>query len=253
MNARYIIQKSHLSSTCRSNNTQQLISSPKRIVGRRASSSPLKIRATSWDPEGLFKGSAPAPGMIDRKLMQQRIGSDQQATEQVAAFIAAQKADIQAKREARVVPEDPHDLIEFFLDTEGPDMEFEVARCRPKLDKTFFGTLDKLVGVERFSTVPDEDRLAELETLRDYLTEATEAIDNATKAVIAAPERVKKLLGAKDKKAMLLEMAGAGEIDTALMDLLEQNIEGAKAAGQEAAAEFMTKVRQAAAKYYIKT
>jgi hypothetical protein len=45
-------------------------------------------------------------------------------------------------------------------------LQFEVARCRPQLTADFFKQLDTLVGQERFSPKPDEERLAELETLR---------------------------------------------------------------------------------------
>lgn len=51
---------------------------------------------------------------------------------------------------------------------------------------------------------------------------AVAAVDAAATSVAAAPARLKKLLEAKDKKACLLEMAGAGEIDQALIDLLDQ-------------------------------
>lgn len=64
-------------------------------------------------------------------------------------------------------------------------------------------------GLERFATVPDEDRLAELEGLREYLKAAVEAVDTAAASLAAPQERLKRLLEAKDKKAMLLEMAGA--------------------------------------------
>lgn len=58
-----------------------------------------------------------------------------------------------------------------------------------------------------------QDRLAELETLRDFLKEATTALDATTTSIITGPgERLKKLLGAQDKKAMLLEMAGASTV-----------------------------------------
>ena len=208
--------------------------------------------STSWDPEGLFQGSAPTPGLIDRKLMEQRVSSDQDSKVAMEQVFEAQRLEVAKRRDSRTPPEDAHDLVEYFLETEAMDMEYEVARCRPKLDKDFFAVLDKLVGIERLSTAPDEDRLIELETLRDFLTEATEAVDQATEQVSAAPERMKKLLMSKDKKATLLEMAGAGEIDQALIDLLQQNIEGAREAGQEDAAEFMTKVQQAAKRYLIK-
>lgn len=207
---------------------------------------------TSWDPEGLFKGSAPTSGLIERKLMEQRISGDQESKAAMEQVFQAQQLEVSKRRESRTPPTDAHDLVEYFLDTEAMDMEYEVARCRPQLDKDFFAVLDKLVGLERLSPAPDEERLAELETLRDFLKEATEAVDKATAQVSAAPERMKKLLTAKDKKGTLLEMAGAGEIDQALIDLLQQNIDGARAAGQDDAAEFMTKVQQAAVRYLIK-
>jgi hypothetical protein len=58
-----------------------------------------------------------------------------------------------------------------------------------------------------------QDRLAELETLRDFLKEAITALDATTTSIITGPgERLKKLLGAPDKKAMLLEMAGVSTV-----------------------------------------
>lgn len=47
------------------------------------------------------------------------------------------------------------------------------------------------------------------------------------------------------------EMAAANEIDQALVDLLQQNIDAAKAANQTAPAEFMEKVKVAVAKYLV--
>jgi hypothetical protein len=44
------------------------------------------------------------------------------------------------------VPEQLEELVEFFLDTEAPEMEFEVARCRPRLTPDFFAHLDKRIG-----------------------------------------------------------------------------------------------------------
>ncbi len=45
--------------------------------------------------------------------------------------------------------------------------------------------------------------------------------------------------------------AGNNEIDQPLLDLLQQNIDAAKASGQEKPAEFMEKVRDAAKRYMI--
>eukprot|EP00879_Flechtneria_rotunda_P015368 GHRR01016066.1.p1 GENE.GHRR01016066.1~~GHRR01016066.1.p1 ORF type:complete len:190 (+),score=61.71 GHRR01016066.1:669-1238(+) len=130
-------------------------------------------------------------------------------------------------------------------------LQFEVARCRPQLTADFFKQLDTMVGQERFAAKPDQDRLAELETLRQYLEEGKEAVDKAVQANISAVDRMKKLLSAKDKKAMILEMAEANEIDVALMDLLQQNIDAARMAAQEEPAQFMEKVKQAAAKFLV--
>lgn len=57
----------------------------------------------------------------------------------------------------------------------------------------------------------------------------------------------------QDKKEMIASMAEAGEIDQPLIDLLTQNITAAEAAGQKEAAEFMTKVRNAANRFLIAT
>ena len=48
-------------------------------------------------------------------------------------------------------------------------------------------------------------------------------------------------------------VAGDGEIDRALLDLMQQNIDAATAAGQAQAVEFMTKIRVAAMKFLITT
>eukprot|EP00882_Tetradesmus_deserticola_P012797 GHRQ01013562.1.p1 GENE.GHRQ01013562.1~~GHRQ01013562.1.p1 ORF type:complete len:257 (+),score=93.25 GHRQ01013562.1:702-1472(+) len=130
-------------------------------------------------------------------------------------------------------------------------VQFEVARCRPQLTAEFFKQLDTLVGQERFSPKPDEDRLAELDTLRQYLEEAVEAVDKAVASNISAVERMRTLLSSPDKKQCISDMAAANEIDVALIDLLQQNIEAAKGAGQDDAAAFMEKVKNAAAKFLV--
>ena len=167
--------------------------------------------------------------------------------------------------------------------------------------------------------MPDEDRLAELEGLRAYLQEGVEAVEAAAANLAAPQDRLRRLLEATDKKATLLEMAGAwvlfggvgvgvggcgggachrllghppgisldafphggfyfsplaphqpsppplptlptpiplrlpgsNEIDRPLIDLLDQNIAGAEGAGQDAAADFMRKVRTAALRYLV--
>lgn len=183
--------------------------------------------------------------------MQQRISTDKEYAASFEKLQAKLKEELDAKREARKIPEDDHDLVDYFLDTEAMEMDYEVARCRPRVTADFFALLDRKIGVERFSTQPDEDRLAELEALRDFLKETTAAVDQVVTSMTAPQDRMKKLLQAKDKKAMLLEMAGSGEIDQPLFDLLQQNIDTAREAGQQQAADFMEKVLVAAKRYAV--
>ena len=63
-------------------------------------------------------------------------------------------------------------------------------------------------GEERFKASANQDRVAELELLQNYLKGAVEKLDSAVQGKVAPMERMKKLLMSKDKKAMLLEMAG---------------------------------------------
>lgn len=94
----------------------------------------------------MFKNSPASPGLIERKLMSQRTVEDQDSKAAMESFMSAHKAEVQKRRESREVPNDPYDLVEYFLDTEAPDMSFEVARCRPNLNDDFFAVLNKLVG-----------------------------------------------------------------------------------------------------------
>lgn len=71
--------------------------------------------------------------------------------------------------QARTEPTDDPELIEYLLNTDMVDMQYEVTRFRPRLTAEFFSQLDKTIGEERFQTEPDEDRLAELDSLRAYL------------------------------------------------------------------------------------
>jgi hypothetical protein len=103
----------------------------------------------------------------------------------------------------------------------------------------------------RFLDEPDEDAITELEGLREYITKNLEAQDAIKAGVLSATQRLQKLLTAKDKKQCILDMAAVNEIDLALIQLLQQNIDSASAAGQEDVAGFMTKVRDAASKYVI--
>lgn len=123
-------------------------------------------------------------------------------------------------------------------------------------------------ATERLGSNPDEERVAELSMLQQYLEEALAALDAVTKTMTAPADRLRRLLTAKDKAAMLYEMAGAwrawlcvglptpcatgnNEIDQPLIELLDQNIAGASMANNEDAVVFLTKIRDAARKFVL--
>jgi hypothetical protein len=65
-----------------------------------------------------------------------------------------------------------------------------------------------LAAEQRFASPLNENRLAELESLREFLKETVALLDSRTKQIAAPAERLKALLMSKDKKATILEMAG---------------------------------------------
>lgn len=83
---------------------------------------------TSWDPENLL--GAPREGLIQRRMMAKQMEKDRE----FAAAVTATKDDIRKqvllRRSQRAPPDDPSELVEYFLNTDAEDMEFEVARCR---------------------------------------------------------------------------------------------------------------------------
>lgn len=52
--------------------------------------------------------------------------------------------------------------------------------------------------------------MAELEALQEFLKDAVAAFDAQQATIVAPLDRMKLLLTSKDKRATLLEMAGAG-------------------------------------------
>ena len=51
-----------------------------------------------------------------------------------------------SRAQARTEPTSHAELVEYLLDTEGEEMNFEVARCRPKLTEDFFTYLGSQIG-----------------------------------------------------------------------------------------------------------
>lgn len=219
------------------------------LTSSRASP-PLRISCVGWDPEGLL--GPPTGGHIARRTFQKTLEKDKEAREAFEKQVRIEKEARRAARQARVVPQTNSELVNFLLDTETQDIEFEIARCRPRLDEDFFSFLQREIGSARFSvnrTKETEDRLVELEALNKVLQEGIEAYDKMTIDMLGAKERLGKLLASKDKKATLLEMLEKNELDRSLLALLDENIAAANSQGQDQAAMFMEKVRGAVLKY----
>lgn len=178
--------------------------------------------------------------------------SDAEAREAYERQIRQEKERRRALRQARVVPDTPGELIEYFLDTEAQEMEFEIARLRPRLNEEFFTHLKFELGQLRFAvskTENTEDRLLELEALQKALTEGTEACDKLQADLLKAKESLTKILTSKDVKATLLEMVERNELNRSLLTLLDENIVCAQQDGQKQAVAFMEKLRGAMLKY----
>ncbi|KAJ9522404.1 hypothetical protein QJQ45_008303 [Haematococcus lacustris] len=227
----------------------------------------------SADPEELYKG-IPVSNVIQRRMMKKQMEVDKEFAKAMNSASDELRKEALLRRETRRPPGTHEELVEYFLNTLAEDLEHEVAKYRPRLTPDFFHRyLDSVLGAERFAAKPDEDKLAELDLLRSYLAQASAAVDatgqlaelfmagavllvlacSCVSATTSAADRLKTLLSAKDKKAMILEMAANNQIDQPLMMLLDQNIQMARDAEQNDAAAFMEKVKQACAKYLIST
>ncbi|KAL2348131.1 hypothetical protein Fmac_002131 [Flemingia macrophylla] len=209
-----------------------------------------RILCIGWDPEGLL--GPPKTGHLARLEFKRRMERDAEAREAFQRQVREEKERRQSLRQSRVLPDTPQDLIEYFLDTEAQEIEFEIARMRPRLNHEFFSQLKSELGHLRFAvnrTQLMEDRLIELEALEKAIQEGIEAYDNMQGELIKARANLTKILTSKDVKATLLEMVERNEINRSLLALLDENIANAQRSNQKQAAEYMEKLRGAVLKY----
>ncbi|EEF50973.1 uncharacterized protein LOC8272124 [Ricinus communis] len=209
-----------------------------------------RISCIGWDPEGLL--GPPQTGHIARREFQRRLERDAEAREAFEQHVREEKERRQNLRLSRDIPDTPAELVEYFLDTEAQEIEFEIARMRPRLNQEFFSHLRFELGQLRFAvskTEDMEDRLIELEALQKALQEGTEAYDEMQTDLIKAKESLTKVLTSKDVKATLLEMVEKSELNRSLLALLDENIASAQQSNQKDAAAFMEKLRAAVLKY----
>ncbi|PRQ18088.1 hypothetical protein RchiOBHm_Chr7g0202061 [Rosa chinensis] len=211
---------------------------------------PTRISCVAWDPEGIL--GPPQTGHIARKEFQRRLEKDSDAREAFERQVIEEKERRRAVRESRVAPDTAEGLIEYFLDTEAREIEFEISRLRPRLNKEFFSHLKFEIGQLRFAvskTQDMEDRLIELEALQKALQEGTEAYDKMQIDLVKAKESLTKILSSKNIKETLLEMVESNELNRSLLTILDENIASAQQGNQKQAADFMEKLRGAVLKY----
>ncbi|KAG6606162.1 hypothetical protein SDJN02_02906, partial [Cucurbita argyrosperma subsp. argyrosperma] len=216
----------------------------------RTRPNPKTITCVGWDPEGIF--GPPQTGHIARREFKRRLERDAEAREAFERQVREEKERRQLLRASRVVPNNVTGLIEYFLDTEAQDIEFEIARLRPRLTEEFFSSIKLELGELRFAvnkTEAMEDRVIELEALQKALEEGIEAYDKMQGELVKAREGLTKILTSKDVKATLLDMVERNELNRSLLALLDENIANAQSGNQKDAAAFMEKVRGAVLKY----
>ncbi|XP_021738101.1 uncharacterized protein LOC110704598 [Chenopodium quinoa] len=204
-----------------------------------------------WDPEGVFKTPAQT-GHIDKLEFKRRFEKDADAKVDYERHLREEKERREALRQSRVIPDTDSELIEYFLDTEAQEIEFEIARLRPRLNDGFFRQLQSEIGQLRFAmakTEEMEDRLIELEALQKALSEATEAYDKLQSDLVKAKQSLTKIFTSKDVNSTLLEMVEHNELNISLVTLLDENIASAHRSDQKQAAEYMEKLRASVIKY----
>ncbi|KAL0288782.1 UNVERIFIED_CONTAM: hypothetical protein Scaly_2721600 [Sesamum calycinum] len=209
-----------------------------------------KIRCIGWDPEGVL--GAPQSGHIARLEFKKRLEKDSDAREAFERQVREEKERMRALRETRVIPDTIEQLVEYFLDTEAQEIEYEIARLRPRLNEEFFSHLKLELGKLRFAvskTQDMEDRVIELEALQKALQEGIEAYDRMQSELVSARKNLMKLFTSDDIKATLLDMVEQNELNRSLLTLLDENIANAYQGNQIQAAEYMEKIRGAMVKY----
>ncbi|CAL1375655.1 unnamed protein product [Linum trigynum] len=222
-----------------------------RTIPSRRTSYATRISCVAWDPEGLL-GAQKTTGHLARLEFKRRLEKDADAREAFENHVREEKERRRALRESRAIPDTAAELIEYFLDTEAQEIEFEIARLRPRLNDDFFGHLQFELGQLRFAvskTEDMEDRVVELETLQKALKEGIEAYDRMQGELVTARKSLTTILTSKDIKATLLDMVEKNELNRSLLTLLDENISSAQKGNQKEAADFMEKIRGAVLKY----
>jgi len=99
-------------------------------ITRTSRANTMLVRAVNYDPENLFKGTAPRTGTIERRMMVKQMETDKAFAAAVTAAQDEDRKKVLLRRQTRVPPTDHIELIEFFLNTQADDMEVSVRSVR---------------------------------------------------------------------------------------------------------------------------
>ncbi|XP_039011358.1 uncharacterized protein LOC120140442 [Hibiscus syriacus] len=91
----------------------------------------FKVSCVQWDPEGIL--GRPQTGHLARLEFRRRLEKDAEAREAFEQHLSQEKERRRTLRESREIPDTAEELIEYFLDTEAQEIEFEIARLRHRL------------------------------------------------------------------------------------------------------------------------
>ncbi len=111
-------------------------------------------------------------GHIQRRLSQKQQQANEQYEQQMEQQRAAARAELEAQRavcalcdgdneylisppsqqypvrlQARVLPTTPDETVDYLLQTDASEMEFEVARCKPMLTADFMQHLERCISM----------------------------------------------------------------------------------------------------------
>ncbi|KAI5017715.1 hypothetical protein ZWY2020_042603 [Hordeum vulgare] len=105
-------------------------------------------QGVNYRPEGIL--ASPQLGHIARFEFRRRLDSAADARATFDLQVKEEQERCRKEREARVIPEPDIGLVEFFLDTDAREIEIEIGRLRPRLNKAFFEHIQREVAQIKF-------------------------------------------------------------------------------------------------------
>jgi len=190
--------------------------------------------------------------LIDRRMRQRAEEAEQEEKQRQQEEYEKQRAELiefRAQRWESAPLTDAEGMLQYLLDTELNEMEFELVRCKPHLIEMKFDDFMEQKIADLEASGESAVRLGELTDLKTAMIDFISFMEGNVKAMAEPAERLKKLLSSKNLRQTINQMAGDNELDAPLLALLQTNANYARDAGQEDAAEFMEKILAACKKF----